>query len=97
MSDLNNKSIDRLMKAVLTLKTPKECLAFFQDICTIKELRDIAQRLEIAEHLNSGSNYHEVVEKTTASTATICRVNKCLNYGDGGYKTVITRLNRKEK
>ena len=93
----NIKNIERLMKAVLTLKTPKECLAFFEDICTIKELHDIAQRLEIAELLNAGSNYQEIVQKTTASTATICRVNKCLNYGDGGYKTVINRLNRKEK
>lgn len=93
----NNKNIERLMKAILTLKTPKECLAFFEDICTIKELHDIAQRLEIAELLNAGSNYQEIVQKTTASTATICRVNKCLNYGDGGYKTVINRLNRKEK
>ena len=97
MSDLHSKTIDRLMQAVLTLKTAEECHAFFEDICTIKEIQDMSQRLEVAELLKSGNNYQEVVEKTNVSTATICRVNKCLNYGSGGYKTVIDRMNGEKK
>ncbi len=97
MSDFHTKAIDRLMQAVLTLENVEECYAFFEDICTIKEIQDMSQRLEVAELLNSGCNYQEVVEKTNVSTATICRVNKCLNYGSGGYKTAIGRMNGEEK
>ncbi len=92
MSDFHTKSIDTLMQAVLTLKNAEECYAFFEDICTIKEIQDMSQRLEVAELLSAGHNYQEVVEKTNVSTATICRVNKCLNYGAGGYKTAISRM-----
>lgn len=97
MSDFHTKGINRLMKAILTLKTEEECNAFFEDICTIREIQDMAQRLEVAELLSSGNNYQEVVSKTNVSTATICRVNKCLHYGPGGYRTVIARLNKGEK
>ena len=97
MSDFHTKAIDRLMKAVLTLQSAEECYAFFEDICTIKEIQDMSQRLEVAELLSDGCNYQEVVEKTNVSTATICRVNKCLNYGAGGYKTVIDRMDKEEK
>ncbi len=86
----------RLFKAILSLETEEECAAFFEDICTIKEIQDLSQRLEVAEMLNRGEKYQKIEELTGASTATISRVNKCLNYGSGGYKTVIERLDEKE-
>lgn len=82
----------RLFKAILLLKTEEECADFFEDICTIKEIQDLTQRLAVAEMLNRGEKYQKIEEVTGASTATISRVNKCLNYGSGGYKTVIGRL-----
>lgn len=84
----------RLFKAILSLETEEECAAFFEDICTIKEIQDLTQRLEVAEMLNRGEKYQTIEEMTGASTATISRVNKCLNYGSGGYKTVIERLDK---
>ena len=84
----------RLFKAILSLETEEECAAFFEDICTIKEIQDLTQRLEVAEMLNRGEKYQTIEELTGASTATISRVNKCLNYGSGGYKTVIERLDK---
>ena len=86
----------RLYTAILNLKTEDECAAFFEDICSIKELQDISQRLEVATMLHDGKNYQEVSRETGASTATICRVNKCLNYGSGGYRIAIDRM-KKEK
>ena len=82
----------RLFRAILTLKTEDECAAFFEDICTIKEIQDLSQRLEVASMLNCGEKYQKIEETTGASTATISRVNKCLNYGSGGYKTVLERI-----
>ena len=84
----------RLFKAILSLENEEECAAFFEDICTIKEIQDLTQRLEVAEMLNRGEKYQTIEEMTGASTATISRVNKCLNYGSGGYKTVIERLDK---
>ena len=86
----------RLFKAILSLETEEECAAFFEDICTIKEIQDLTQRLEVAEMLNRGEKYQTIEEMTGASTATISRVNKCLNYGSGGYKTVIERLDKED-
>ena len=83
------KKFDNLFKAVLKLNSVEECRKFFEDVCTIKEIEDMSPRLEVAELLSSGNNYQEVIKKTGASTATISRVNKCLNYGAGGYKIVI--------
>ena len=79
-------------KAIITLKTEKECEMFFDDICTIQELEAIAQRFEVAKLLVEGKSYVDINKETGASTATICRVSKCLNYGDGGYKIAIDRL-----
>lgn len=84
----------KLYEAILTLETIEECEAFFDDIFTIQEIEAIAQRLEVACHLSQGKNYAEINKETGASTATICRVSKALNYGDGGYKTVIERLDK---
>ena len=81
-----------LVKALLTLKTEEECIAFIEDICTIKEVQDISQRLVVAKMLNEGEKYQNIEKETGASTATISRVNKCLVYGSGGYKTVLDRM-----
>ncbi len=84
----------KLYNAILTLKTPEECEAFFKDIFTFQEVESIAQRLEVACYLTEGKSYVDINKLTGASTATICRVSKALNYGDGGYKTVIERLEK---
>lgn len=96
MNNFHSEAIDRLFRAVLTLDSVEECYAFFEDVCTIKEIQDMSQRLEVATLLSEGRNYQEVVEKTNVSTATISRVNKCLNYGAGGYRTALARLSQEE-
>ena len=83
---------DRLYKAILTLETEEECYNFFQDLCTIPELRSMEQRYEVATLLNNGLIYNDILERTGASSATISRVNRCLHYGAEGYHTVIPRL-----
>ncbi len=88
----NTALINKLYKAILTLETVEECEAFFEDVCTIQETEAIAQRFEVACLLDEGKSYIDINKSTGASTATICRVSKCLNYGDGGYKTAIDRL-----
>ena len=80
-----------LFETVLSLASFEECAAFFEDICTIKELQDLSQRLAVARMLNDGEKYQSIEEKTGASTATISRVNKCLNYGSGGYRSVLEK------
>ena len=84
--------MEELFEGILSLQTVEECERFFTDICTIKELQALTQRLQVAKQLCEGRNYNEVYRDTGVSSATICRVNKCLNYGDGGYKTVLDRL-----
>lgn len=81
----------KLYDAVLSLKTQEDCRMFFEDICTIKELETMSQRLEVARMLMGGSTFNEIVAATGASTTTISRVNRCLNYGDGGYKLVMKK------
>ena len=83
-----------LFDAVVKLQSREECERFFEDICTIKEMEELSQRLEVATLLKEGKNYREISEKTGASTATISRVNRCLVYGRGGYNLV---LEEKEK
>ncbi len=83
---------EKFYQAILTLKTVEECESFFDDICTIQEIEAISQRLDVAIELCKGKSYTEANKITGASTATICRVSKALNYGDGGYRTVIERL-----
>lgn len=90
MDCLHTQSVERLFEVILKLENIEECYDFFEDICTIKELLDIAQRLEVAEMLNEGKNYAEITAKTGASTATISRVNKCLVYGKG-YKNALKK------
>lgn len=89
----NDKILKMLYKAVLTLRNEKECAAFFEDLCTPQELSAIAQRLHVAKMLADGNVYNKIVDVTGASTATISRVNKTLNYQtSGGYKLVLERL-----
>ena len=97
MIDLHNPSTDKLFSAILGLETIDDCYRFFEDICTIKEVQDISQRLEIAILLRDGKSYQEIAATVGASTATIGRVNKCLAYGSGGYKAAIERLLGKEE
>ena len=85
-----------LYKVILSLKTIDECSALFDDLCTIKEIQDLTQRFEVAKMLSRGANYQEVSKATGASTATICRVNKCLMYGSGGYKNVLSKLEKED-
>lgn len=92
----HSQELDNLFRAILTLKTQEECYKLFADICTVKELEAISQRLEVASQLSTGKNYNTVSETTGASSATISRVNKCLLYGDGGYRMVLDRMEEKE-
>ena len=92
MHKLDKEGMSLLYRAVLSLKTEEECAAFFEDACTVQETEAIAQRIEVACQLNCGKSYVDINKSTGASTATICRVSRCLNYGSGGYKTVIGRL-----
>lgn len=89
MDALHTPEIKRLCRAVLGLETEEDCISFFEDICTIKEVQDIAQRLEVAFMLHEGKNYQEISSLTGASTATISRVKKCLVYGSGGYRKAV--------
>lgn len=88
------KKIDtsQLMQCILSLKTPEECEAFFLDLCTMSELGAMAQRLEVAQLLRSELVYNDIVAQTGASSATISRVARCLNYGSGGYEMVLERI-----
>ena len=83
-----------LYDAILSLKTPEECRAFFQDLFTVAELRAMVQRLEVAQLLDDGLIYNDILQRTGASSATISRVNRALQYGADGYKTVLPRLKK---
>ena len=90
---LKNEAVDFLFDAVLCLKTREECYNFFEDLCTVNELLSLSQRFEVAAMLKQHMTYLEIAEKTGASTATISRVNRSLNYGNDGYQIVFGRLN----
>ena len=89
MEALHTEAADRLFAAILRLQTKEECYALFEDLCTIREIRDLSQRYEVAAMLGEGKSYQEIAGKTGASTATICRVNKCLVYGTGGSRAAL--------
>ena len=95
MERFSIKQFDELFNAVLKLNNIEDCRKFFEDVCTIKELQDISQRLEVAKLLQGKNNYQIVSKKTGASTATISRVNKCLLYGRGGYNLVLDKGDNK--
>ena len=89
MENFDIKMFDEFFEAVLKLKSKEDCRKFFEDVCTIKELQDVSQRLEVAKLLEQKKNYQEISKITGASTATISRVNKCLQYGKNGYRLVL--------
>ena len=91
-SKLRCPELDSLFEAILQLKSSEECYRFFEDICTISEIKAIAQRLEVAKMLDESITYHDISQKTGASTATISRVNRCLQYGAGGYRLMLERM-----
>ncbi len=93
MANWHNESTDTLCSAFLKLKSMDDCYEFIEDVCTIKEILDISQRLSVAMLLSEKSSYAEINAKTGASAATISRVSKCFEYGTGGYKKIISRLN----
>lgn len=89
---VHNPGMDKLLEGILHLETVEECYAFFEDLCTVNEMLSLAQRFEVANMLREHRTYNEVAEATGASTATISRVNRCLNYGNDGYDLVIDRM-----
>ncbi len=92
---LNDSNVELLFDAILTLETKEECEKFLLDLCTITELKSISQRLAVAKMLSEKQVYSNIVKETKASTATISRVNRSLNYGENGYQVVFDRLNEK--
>ncbi len=95
--DIKSEAADSLFDAILCLKNREECYRFFEDLCTVNELHSMSQRFEVAVMLKNRSTYLEVAEKTGASTATISRVNRSLNYGNGGYETIFSRMKKDEE
>ncbi len=93
---LHDDNVDALFDAILTLKDRDECYKFFEDLCTVPELKAMSQRLKVAKMLNARQVYSEIVAETGASTATISRVNRSLNYGNDGYALVFERVWQKE-
>lgn len=92
-----NPLVDRLFDTILSLRTREECYMFFEDACTVKEMLDIAQRLEVAKMLDEKQSYAQIAKETGMSTATISRVNRCLMYGSGGYRLALDRMDRQEE
>ena len=89
---IKTEAVDHLFEAILTLENKEECYSFFEDLCTVNELLSLTQRFEVASMLRDQKTYLEIAEKTGASTATISRVNRSLNYGSDGYELVFGRL-----
>ncbi len=96
MNKLHTKEVDTLFEAILSLNSIEECYKFFEDACTIKEVLEIAQRLKAAQMLTEGVNYAVISKETGMSTATISRVNRCLEYGGGGYAMILERLKKEQ-
>lgn len=94
---IRSKSVDRLFQSLLNLETVEECYAYFEDLCTVKEIQDMAQRLDTAILLSDGMSYQRIMQEVGISTATIGRVSKCLNYGSGGYASAISKLRNEEE
>ena len=93
---IKTDAVDSLFDAVSCLQSREECYSFFEDLCTVNELLSLSQRFEVAAMLKDGKTYLEIAEKTGASTATISRVNRSLNYGNDGYELVFGRMEKKE-
>ena len=94
---IRNEAVDHLFEAILCLKDKEECYTFFEDVCTINEILSLSQRFEVAHMLRQQKTYLDIAEKTGASTATISRVNRSLNYGNDGYDMVFARMQQPEE
>jgi TrpR-related protein YerC/YecD len=94
---LRGKELDQLFHSVLSLQNLEECYRFFDDLCTVNEIQSLAQRLEVARMLREGFTYHKIETETGASTATISRVKRCLNYGNDAYEMALDRVYEKEE
>ncbi|MBO5373321.1 MAG: TrpR YerC/YecD [Lachnospiraceae bacterium] len=94
---IRTEEVDHLFDAILSLQNREECYTFFEDVCTVNELLSLSQRFEVAHMLREQKTYLDIAEKTGASTATISRVNRSLNYGNDGYDMVFERLKQTEK
>lgn len=94
---IRTEAVDHLFEAILCLKDKEECYTFFEDVCTINEILSLSQRFEVAHMLRQQKTYLDIAEKTGASTATISRVNRSLNYGNDGYDMVFARMQGKEE
>ncbi len=92
---IRTEAVDYLFQGILSLEDEEECYTFFEDICTINELKALSQRLQVAKMLRAGDSYEKIVEETGASTATISRVKRCLVYGADGYTLALDRLGAK--
>lgn len=92
MKKFSTSECEILFDAIVSIKTKEDCKKFLEDVCTIKELQDMTQRLTVAKLLKDGKNYQEISKETGASATTISRVSRCLNYGDGGYETVLDAI-----
>ena len=97
MSKWQNENTQALFRALLSLKTEEECRLFLEDVCTVKEITDMAQRLKVARLLRAKTSYAVINQETGISTATISRVSRCLDYGPGGYDLVLQRLDGGER
>ncbi|KKK34189.1 hypothetical protein WQ57_23300 [Mesobacillus campisalis] len=93
---LRGRELDQLFKSILSLKDMEECYRFFDDLCTVNEIQSLAQRLEVARMLREGNTYHKIETETGASTATISRVKRCLNYGNDAYEMALERVKEDE-
>ena len=94
---LRSEELDRLFEAILSLKTKEECYQFFDDLATMNEISSLTQRFQVAKLLTEGHTYNYIKDETNASTATISRVRRCIDYGSDGYKIVLARMLEKEK
>ena len=94
VKQIRSEAVDSLFESILTLETKEECYSFFEDLCTVNELLSLSQRFEVADMLRQKKTYLDIAEKTGASTATISRVNRSLNYGNEGYELVFNRLKK---
>lgn len=97
MPSIDNNSVQRLFDVITNIDTTDECRAFFEDLCTIKEIQDMAQRLDTALLLDEGFSYQKISDKVGVSTATISRVNRALTYGSDGYRQAIDKMKETEK
>ena len=97
MSLRRDPQTDELFRSILSLSSIEECYAYFEDLCTVKEVRDMGQRLQVAKLMQSGSSYLAAQQATGASSATIGRVKRCLDYGAGGYELILDRMKEENK